>query len=268
MKKYLLFSILALQSISLLSQIKNPIDDGRKIRIPIVFHVIYSNNEENVSDSLILVDLNDLNLDFSQKNDMSLLDEEFKNLVGNPNIEFYLLDTSFQTGMNGVRRIPSKQVKNRNDLLINPSYCLNVFIANQGNNAPTIGIGNGDNRVNINFTEVGSHERALTHETGHWMGLYHIFGQVGNSSWWNRNFGNRDDLIDDTPEQKGATATCYSIKEECPCPPLDIYYKDQKRMYNNFMDYNPCRCMFTLGQCIEMRNQIIEKRRILFDNSK
>ncbi len=249
-------------------QVKNPIDDDRKIKIPIVFHIIYNNEKENINDSLILRELNNLNLDFTRKNDMSLLDNDFRNLVGNPNIEFYLFDSSFQTGIKGVRRVSQKKLRNRDELLINPANCLNVFIADQGNNAPTIGVGNGKNRVNLSYEDVGTHEQALTHETGHWLGLYHIFGQVGNSSWWNKTFGNRDDLIDDTPEQKGATAICYRITPDCPCPPRNIYYKDHKRLYNNFMDYNPCRCMFTVKQSIQIRNKIIEDRRMLFDNSR
>jgi hypothetical protein len=70
MKKYLLLATVLLLTTSLFGQIKNPIDDGRKIKIPIVFHVIYNNDNENISDSLILNELQDLNLDFSQRNDM------------------------------------------------------------------------------------------------------------------------------------------------------------------------------------------------------
>ncbi|WBX99470.1 M43 family zinc metalloprotease [Chryseobacterium gambrini] len=269
MKNYLLFVAIILQTPFLLGQqLKNALDDGRKIKIPVVFHVIFSNEKENVSDSLILSELKDLNLDFVQKNDMILLDHDFQNLVGNPNLEFYLLNTSFQTGKGGIQRISLKKFKNRNELLIDPSNCLNVFIARQGNNTPTIGAENGENWVNLNYKDVGTNGHALTHETGHWLGLYHIFGQVGNSSLWNKMFGNSDDLIDDTPKQKGATAICYEIKKDCPCPPKNINYKNHKRLYNNFMDYNPCRCMFTIGQSIQMRNKIIENRRKLFDNSK
>ena len=202
---------------------------------------------------------------------MSLIDDDFRNLIGNPNIEFYLLDSIFQgNGIKGVRRMSKKNIVNRDLLLINPTVCLNIFIANQGNNTPVIGIGNSEtaNRVNLNYEDVGTHGHGLTHETGHWLGLFHIFGQIGNSSWWNENFGNRDDLIDDTPEQKGATAICYEITSKCPCPPKNIYYKKSKRLYNNFMDYNPCRCMFTIGQSTQVRNNIITLRRTIFDNSR
>jgi hypothetical protein len=195
---------------------------------------------------------------------MSLLDNDFRNVVGNPNLEFYLLDTIFQSGgSSGIRRIMPTNYESQNELLINPKFCLNIFIANHGNSSNIL-----SDRINLNYEEIGKNGHTLTHETGHWLGLYHIFGQIGNSAWWRVAFGNRDDLIDDTSEQKGATAICYSITDKCPCPPKKIYYKGSKRMYNNFMDYNPCRCMFTKGQVIKMRNNIIEHKSILFDNSK
>jgi hypothetical protein len=264
MKKYLLLATVLLLTTSLFGQIKNPIDDGRKIKIPIVFHVIYNNDNENISDSLILNELQDLNLDFSQRNDMRLLDIEFQNLVGNPNIEFYLLDTTFQkNGIKGVQRISTKDLKNKDKLLVNSANCVNVFIALQGNASDIL-----SDRVDLNYEDVGTHSHVLTHETGHWMGLYHIFGQIGNSSWWHVIFGNHDDLIDDTPKQKRATAICYEIKPDCPCPPTRTKFKGHKTLYNNFMDYNPCRCMFTTKQSIKIRNNIIEHKRILFDASK
>jgi len=247
------------------AQEMNPLDDGRKIRIPVVFHVIYGNEIENIDDRLILEELKDLNLDFSKRNDMTLLDQEFSHLVGNPNIDFYLLDTLFKEGRtNGIRHIVSSIAKMEDQLLIDPKNCLNVIISDHGNSSNILG-----DRVNLNYKDIGAHQRGFTHETGHWLGLYHIFGPIKNTSWWRVMFGNNDDEIADTPEQKGATAVCYKISEKCPCPPkdIDIYYKGHKTMYNNFMDYNPCRCMFSIGQSIKMRNNIISEKRSLFDKS-
>jgi hypothetical protein len=264
MKRILTIIFLIAVFNSSFGQVKSPIDDDRKIRIPVIFHVLYNNNTENINDSLITSELGDLNLDFSAINNMNMLDNDFRNIVGNPNIEFYLLDTSFQeTEIKGVHRVSKNKIKNIDALLIKPTNCLNVFIANQGDATPFIG---GD-RVNLNYKDVGIYSHVLTHETGHWLGLYHIFGQIGNSSWLNVTFGNLDDLIDDTPEQKRASAICYSITSTCPCPPENIYYKNHKTLFNNFMDYNPCRCMFTVGQSTKMRNYIIGHKETLF-NSK
>ncbi|MFC4232718.1 M43 family zinc metalloprotease [Parasediminibacterium paludis] len=264
MRKCLLLMTILLTTSILFGQKRNALDDGRKIKVPIVFHVIYNNEKENINDSLILNELQDLNMDFSQKNNMSLLDNEFSNLVGNPNIEFYLLDSALQkNGIKGVQRVSAMGLNNREKLLISPTNCVNVFIAIQGNASNIF-----SDRVDLNYEDIGTHSHVLTHETGHWMGLYHIFGQIGNSSWWHVTFGNHDDLIDDTPKQKRGTAICYEIKPNCPCPPKKIYFKGHKTLYNNFMDYSPCRCMFTIGQSIKMRNNIIENKKMLFDNSK
>jgi len=255
---------LLINSFFVFSQSKHPHDDGRKIKIPIVFHIISKNDSENIEDSLVLSELQDLNLDFSKSNDMSLLDPDFAKLVANLNIEFQLLDSVFnKNDLKGIQRIYSKKKVNRNLLLINPKTCVNVFVARQ-KNASGILI----DRINLNYKDVGLNTHLLTHETGHWLGLYHIFGQMGSSSWWNITFKDWDDLIEDTPEQKGATAICYQITPDCPCPPKNIFYKGRKRLYNNFMDYNPCRCMFTVGQANKMRNNIINHKIKLFINSK
>lgn len=259
MKKSILVIALILQCIVLFSQVKHLQDDGRKIRIPIVFHILY--DKEFISDSTILVELNDLNLAYSAKNDMSLLDKDFKHLVGNPNIEFYLLDKAFQVkGLKGIQRVSSNT--NHNSLLHDPKNCLNVFVDIHDNASDIL-----SDRVNLNYEDVGAHSNALIHETGHWLGLFHIYGQIGNSRWWRVLFGNNDDLIDDTPEQKGGTSICYDI-EKCECPPRKIYYKGHKTMYNNFMDYNACRCMFSIGQATKMRINIIEAKKPLFEQSK
>ncbi len=80
------------------SQVK-PIseDDGRTIKIPVVFHVIQEKGKnqdvhERITDDVLKKEIQDLNKNFSAKNDMSALDERFENLIGNPNIEFYLFN--------------------------------------------------------------------------------------------------------------------------------------------------------------------------------
>jgi hypothetical protein len=124
MKFILQFFCIATATVSY-SQVKNINDDGKKIRIPVVVHVMYSNADENIPDSLIVNEINDLNLDFSAKNDMSTIDSDFKALVGNPNIEFYLLDTSLQVNSpKGVNKIASKEIASTKKYLIDPITCL------------------------------------------------------------------------------------------------------------------------------------------------
>ncbi|GBF91949.1 zinc metalloprotease [Raphidocelis subcapitata] len=75
--------------------------------------------------------------------------------------------------------------------------------------------------------------RTCIHETGHWMGIYHVF-QSGCSKG--------GDLVDDTPYQAAPTEGCPSFRDTCPQPGEDPFW--------NFMDYTDDRCMkgFTAGQ--------------------
>ncbi|KAE8256946.1 hypothetical protein A4X03_0g4901 [Tilletia caries] len=53
--------------------------------------------------------------------------------------------------------------------------------------------------------------RAATHEAGHWLGLYHVFG--GGCS------GNGD-FVSDTPPQIIETTGCRTLEHDCDIPEL------------------------------------------------
>jgi len=79
----------------------------------------------------------------------------------------------------------------------------------------------------------------LTHEVGHWLGLYHTFqGGCGSSG----------DQVDDTPEVSSPNFACDNKIDSCP---NDGQGKD---MLENFMDYTTDECMtkFTDGQSKRM----------------
>lgn len=77
--------------------------------------------------------------------------------------------------------------------------------------------------------------RTLTHETGHWLGLRHIWGDA--------NCGN--DYCDDTPPQASASNGCPVGRQSC----------GSVNMVENYMDYSNDACMniFTLDQKSRMR---------------
>ncbi|GAB3889256.1 hypothetical protein GCM10028825_23550 [Spirosoma agri] len=72
--------------------------------------------------------------------------------------------------------------------------------------------------------------RTLTHETGHWLGLRHIWGDA--------NCG--DDFCADTPPQASASSGCPTGRVSC----------GNANMVQNYMDYSNDACMniFTLNQ--------------------
>lgn len=90
------------------------------------------------------------------------------------------------------------------------------------------------------------------HEVGHWLGLYHIFG---NEEYNDANC--LDDAVDDTPIQQ------YGNLGACPTfPKTSCSNSPNGEMFMNYMDYSngDCMNMFTAGQRDRMMNAIYVAR--------
>lgn len=244
-----------------------------KVTIPVVVHVLYNTAQQNISDAQIYSQIDVLNRDFNAMNADSLpANHEFYNLVGNANIDFCLANKKPDgTNTTGIERRQVsrtefeygdadeniiKSTPNGGLSAWNTSKYLNIWIVNFGDGTigyatfPDENAGNKDGVVIAynTFGTIGTLQtdydrgRTTTHEIGHWLGLYHIWGDVYDCT--------TDDGIDDTPMQ-------YEETYDCPClHPLIDQQCSTSIMYQNFMDYTDDACMslFTKGQVNRMRD--------------
>lgn len=234
------------------------------IRIPVVVHVVYQTEAQNISDAQIKSGIAALNRDFRRRNaDTVNTPARFKALAADVEIEF-VLATSDPRGVatNGIVRKRTtvkdwtiddkiKMGKTGGADAWDAAQYLNIWV---GNMPRTLGYSSmpGDAKevdgivvhtpIFSGLGKSGAYNmgRTLVHEVGHWMGLKHIWGDADCG----------DDGIDDTPKQGGFTSGCPTyFLSSCN-------NGTQGDMYMNYMDFTNDACMnlFTHGQKTKMRS--------------
>jgi PKD repeat protein len=235
--------------------------------IPVVFHVLHQNGNENISDAQIQDQVAIFNRDFNLQNtDTSLVIAPMKSAIGNAHVTFVLakLDPNGNC-TSGIDRFFDANTNSWEgdyfDYLYtwDPTMYLNIYVvkgiesgaAGYAYYPGSLGTGSPMDAILILQDYVGSigtssalKSRALTHEVGHWFRLQHVWGNSNNPG-----VACGDDQVNDTPVTKGFTS-CSSLINSQICTP------GVSENYQNYMDYAYCSVMFTNDQVIRMTGAI------------
>ena len=231
--------------------------------IPVVVHVVYRTNAQNVSNAQIQSQIDVLNKDFQKLNsDVTKVPSVWTSLVADAKIQFCLatIDPLGNPTTGIIRKQTSKSSFGTNDAVKKNTQggsspwptkdYLNIWVCNlssgllgyaqfPGGPAATDGV-----VIDFQaFGTVGTAQapfnlgRTATHEVGHWLNLRHIWGDDGTGC-------SGSDLVGDTPNQGGPNYGCPAF------PRISCSNGPNGDMWMNFMDYTDDRCMymFTLGQ--------------------
>lgn len=230
------------------------------ITIPVVVHIVYNNQIENISDNQIFSQIDVLNEDFTRtNNDANNTPLSFLPIVSDMQINFCLAQQNPDGNpTNGI-------VRKQTNLQSFPLYgdeihydtsggstawdtkkYLNIWVCNidtgilgwaqfpAGGNPATDGVVIDYEKFGTTGTVSPPYDlgRTTTHEVGHWLNLWH--------TWGDNTCG--DDFVNDTPEQEEANYGC-KIHPHPSC-------NNNGDMFMNFMDYTNDACMnsFTQGQ--------------------
>jgi PKD repeat protein len=246
---------------------QNPVKSGATYIIPVVFHIIHNYGPENISDSQIHDAVEQVNLQYRKLNpDTNQVVSAFQSIAADAGIEIRLAQIDPDGNCtSGITRTVSPltypgdhQVKS----LIHwpPEKYLNIYVCFDAAGlaghalmpavADTIPEWDG---IVIRHDYVGTigtsdyfRRTVLSHEIGHYLNLYHIWGGNNVPGFYYLPVGSSgncayDDEVTDTPNTIG-WSTCNLNGNSCSS--LDNV--------QNYMDYAYCALMFTEGQKVRM----------------
>jgi hypothetical protein len=244
--------------------------DGQIISIPVVVHVLYHFDEDNISDDQIFSQIDVLNEDFRLLNPDSLdISHPFWVNTADAEIEFCMASVDpFGDLTDGITRTFTDSIEfiDRDNLKFSgtggadnwdPNSYLNIWVFPLSDGLlgyatfPSDLVASPElDGVVITTTAFGTIGnlnaandlgRTATHEVGHWLNLRHIWGDEFCG----------DDFVDDTEPAEDSNS-------ECPTFPHNDFNGcgtgENGEMYMNYMDYvdDACMNMFTAGQVDRM----------------
>lgn len=234
--------------------------------IPVVVHVVYHADDQNISDEQVRSQIDVLNRDFRKTNpDVDTLPDVFQPLADDAQIEFSLADTDpAGNATDGITRTHTDTTSFTYDDAIKfdssggadawPSDAyLNLWVGRLGGGLLGYaqfpgGVSSTDGVVILDtaFGTVGTASppfglgRTATHEIGHWLNLNHIWGDedgcVGT------------DKVDDTPNQ------AYANTGKPAFPHVTCSNGPNGDLFMDYMDYvdDDVMVLFSAGQVARM----------------
>lgn len=248
---------------------------GAVVTIPVVVHVVYNATNENISAAQIQSQIDVLNADFRKLNADTLPSTHpFASVTADTKVQFCLasldpngnatdgITRTFTTTTSFTGNGDEKFTSNGGHDNWDPTKYLNIWVCNADASGllgyatfPTdLAINPSEDGVVINVFSFGTigtagtngystfaDGRTATHEIGHWLNLFHI--------WGDNTCG--DDLVSDTEIAQTANFGCptfpHNANGTCGAG-------INGEMYMNYMDYvdDGCMNMFTAGQSIRI----------------
>ncbi len=235
--------------------------------IPVVFHIVYYALSQDFTDAQVQKQLDILNRDFARLNpDTIKTPNVWRNIASDGGVQFCLAKrdpfgnktTGIVHTRTNVEDFPNpdavKSAASGGDEIWDAKKYLNVWVTDLGTNTfgystfpPDLATAPRIDGVVVNARAFSVRDsnlvernagRTLTHEVGHWLNLWHIFGNNANATC-------PTDNVDDTPGQKLPTYTCFNFPHFDDCS-----FGGNGTMFMNYMNYVPDTCynLFTKGQ--------------------
>lgn len=261
----------------------NPLDTVTTLFIPVVVHVLYHTDAQNISSTQIFSQFSVLNEDYNRVNaDAYKTPSVWQSVAANARIKFglaqkdengnpttgivrnYTAKTSFS-----MEDDDAKMPAFGGDTAWDRTQYLNIWVVPEITSTSGSGVlgyatgpfsdpafdgvvivYNAFGRNSANLLSKYNKGRTATHEIGHWLDLYHIWGDDGGAC-------DGSDEVDDTPNQADASDGIPSFPLKDACSP-----DSPGVMYMNYMDYSDDAAMnmFTRGQANRMRTCIYGPR--------